>query len=282
MSLRAATPGSERDEREESGVQALGMEGQVAIVTGAGSGIGRATAHALAAVGVSVVCVDWHGEEAEASAKSIGGSGGTATARTVDVSDAGAVHALVDEVVAEQGRLDIMANVAGIALLAPVLDLEVSDLDRIMSVNFKGVFHGAQAAGRVMAAAGRGAIVNVSSTAIDHPLHGLFAYSAAKAGVVELTKILALELGPVGVRVNAVAPGLIETGMTAQAYTEPDGVLSEEHKANFHRAAAETIPMRRVGQPEEVAQAIVFLASPAASYFTGSILRPNGGATMPW
>ncbi len=258
------------------------MHGQVAIVTGAGSGIGRATAHLFAETGASVVCVDWHGEDAEATAKTIGAAGGTASAKTVDVSQPDAVHALVDEVVADHGRLDSMANVAGIALLAPVLDLDVADLDRIMSVNFKGVFHGAQAAGRVMAAAGHGSIVSVSSTAIDHPLHGLFAYSAAKAGVIELTKILALELGPSGVRVNAVAPGLIETGMTAQAYSEPGGVISEEHKANFHQAAAQNVPMRRVGQPEEVAQAIVWLCSPAASYFTGSILRPNGGATMPW
>ena len=258
------------------------LTGRVAVVTGAAGGIGRASAQLLAASGASVVCADVQGGLAEETAGLITAAGGTATAAEVDVSKRAEVERLVDGAVSTHGRLDVMCNIAGIMHDSTVLETDEADLDRVLAVNFKGVFFGCQAAGRVMVEQGSGSIVNTASTAIDMGAPGIVCYSTAKAAVTQLTKTLATEIGPSGVRVNAVAPGYVVTPMTARRWTNPDGSVDEARRDGLLRMMGGMAPLRRTGVPDDIAAAVLYLASDAASFVTGQILRPNGGATMPW
>lgn len=261
---------------------AFDLSGRVAVVTGAGSGIGRASARILADAGAAVVCADINEEAANETASAIEATGGKADARRVDVAHRAAVNDLIASAVARFGRLDVMCNIAGIMHDSAVLDTDEADLDRVLAVNLKGVFFGCQAAGRVMAEQGSGSIINMASGAIDTPAPRIACYAIAKAGVNQLTKTLALELGPRGVRVNAIAPGFVITGMTGRHFRLPDGSIDPE------RFEAATAPMRRasplgvVGEPEDIAYAVLYLASDAARFVTGQTLRPNGGVTMTW
>ena len=194
--------------------EAFDLTGRTAVVTGAGRGLGRAIARRLAEAGAHVTCADIDPKTAADTAAEIGAEGGSARARTLDVTDAADVDAAVGEVVDAHGRLDVMVNNAAIINDTRVLDTTEADLDRIWAVNFKGVFFGCQAAGRVMAAQRSGSIVNLASGAIDIPTPGLICYSAAKVAVAQLTRTLATELGPDHVRVNAIAPGWIDTPIT--------------------------------------------------------------------
>jgi 3-oxoacyl-[acyl-carrier protein] reductase len=254
----------------------------VAVVTGAASGIGRASAQLLAAAGAAVLCADLDAEGAKATVAQVEGAGGRALARRVDVTVPGEVDDLVDQAVSHLGRLDIMANIAGIILQAPVVDFDDDSFDRIMAVNLKGVFRGCRAAARVMSAQGSGSIVNMASAAIDTPSPGLAGYGMAKAAVVQLTRVLATEMGPLGVRVNAVAPGFVETAMTSRRFTSTDGAVDETHRQAVIDAVARSTPLRMVGRPEDIAHAVLYLASDASRFVTGQIVRPNGGVAMPW
>ena len=258
------------------------LSGRVAIVTGAGSGIGQGTARVLAAAGATVVCADVDLAAAEHTAELIERQGGTATAAAVDVSRREDVGTLVHRVVADLGRLDIMANVAGIITQSSVLDLTEEDFDRVLSVNLKGVLFGCQAAGAVMVEQGSGSIVNMASSAVDGPTPDLVSYSVSKVGVVQITRTLAAEIGPRGVRVNAIAPGLIETNMTRRHYRNADGTVDEARRQATLTPMRARSPLGLIGSPEDIGWAVLYLASDAARFVTGQILRPNGGAGMPW
>lgn len=254
---------------------AYDLTGRTAIVTGAASGIGRATAALLAEAGATVHCADLDDQGVKATAAKITAAGGSAHAHHLDVTRRDEIAAVVDAARDATGRLDVMANIAGIMHSSAVLETEDADLDRVWNTNFKGVLYGRQEAARAMiATAVPGSLVNMASGAIDTGAPGLLCYGAAKAAVVQLTRTLATEVGRHGIRVNAVAPGWIRTAMT------------ERHTARAQQQAEGPMirmsPLGRVGEPEDVAHAVLHLASDASSFMTGQILRPNGGVAMPW
>ena len=263
-------------------MNAFDLTDRVAIVTGAASGIGRACAERMAEAGAVVVCADRDADGATLTAEHVTGSGGAADVVTLDVADREQVEALVHVTLDRHRRLDVMANVAGIIHTSTVLETDEADLDRVLAVNLKGVFYGSQAAGRAMAEAGGGSIVNMASAAVDTPASGLACYGMAKAAVVQLTKVLAVELGPSGVRANAVAPGFVVSGMTGRAWTADDGTEDEAAKTTVTELMAKRTPLRSVGEPDDIAYAVLYLASDASRFMTGQILRPNGGVAMPW
>jgi 3-oxoacyl-[acyl-carrier protein] reductase len=193
------------------------------------------------------------------------------------VTDAAAVIDLIGRVHTDSGRLDVMCNIAGMMIDSSILDLSADELDRILATNLKGVLFGCQAAGRVMVDQGSGSIVNMASTAVLAPAPGVGPYAITKAGVVQLTRTMAVEVGRHGVRVNAVAPGFVPTNMTARYYTRPDGSIDEDAKSAVIAPMAKFAPLRRVGEPSDIAYCVLFLAADASSFVTGQLLSPNGG-----
>ncbi len=263
-------------------LDAFDYTGKVAVITGAGSGIGAATAAMLAAAGAAVVCADVDAAAADRTAAAIGRDGGRAVGWAVDVTDAAAVSALVDGAVDTYGRLDVMGNIAGIIVGGTVVDMTDADFERVLAINLKGVYYGCRAAARVMVAQGSGNIINMASGAIDTPAPGLSGYGMAKAAVAQLTRVLATEVARAGVRVNAIAPGFVLTGMTARLFTNPDGTVDEDRKEAALAPMRKRTPLGDVGAPDDVAYAVLYLCSDAARFVTGQILRPNGGVAMPW
>ncbi|WBO63443.1 SDR family NAD(P)-dependent oxidoreductase [Streptomyces camelliae] len=253
------------------GLTAYDLTGRTAFVTGAAGGIGRASAVLLAEAGATVHCADRDADGLHGTAALIKDRGGTALVHVLDVTD----RTGLAEAVRSCGRLDVLAAIAGIMHSSPVLDTRDEDLDRVLNVNFKGVLYPCQEAARLMLAHGtRGSIVTMASGAVDTGGPGLLCYGAAKAAVVQLTKTLATEVGRHGIRVNAVAPGWIRTPMTERH--------DREAQAHAEGTMARMAPLGRVGEPADVAHAVLYLASDASSFTTGQILRPNGGVAMPW
>jgi len=282
-------------ETTETVRETFDLTGRVAVVTGAGSGIGRTTAEVLAGAGATVYCADVMATTAEATAAAINAetisraaepAGSTVTGtglavpRRVDVSSATEVTTLVQDVVETHGRLDVMCNIAGTMVDGTVLAITEADVDTVVAVNLKGVLFGCQAAGRVMVEQGHGSIVNMTSTAALAPAPGVGAYAMTKAAVLQLTRTMAVEVGRKGVRVNAVAPGFVPTGMTSRYYRKPDGTIDEAMKDAVLQPMAKFAPLRRVGETADVAYCVLFLASDASSFLTGQCLSPNGGMTM--
>jgi 3-oxoacyl-[acyl-carrier protein] reductase len=262
-------------------IESFRVDGKVAVITGAGSGIGKASALALAGAGATVVCADIQADSARVTAEEITVQGGVAQSASLDVSVRAEVDALAEQVASEHGGIHVWCNIAGIMVEGPFLDAPEEDLDRILSVNLKGVFFGCQAAGRVMVGQPEGgSIINASSAAADTPSPNIVSYAICKAGVVQMTKSLAVEVGKNHVRVNAVAPGFVLTGMTGRYFVRPDGTVDEEMQEAVIAPMRKYTPLRSIGEPEDIAAAVLYLASDASRFMTGQVLRPNGGVAM--
>jgi NAD(P)-dependent dehydrogenase (short-subunit alcohol dehydrogenase family) len=241
-------------------------DGLVAIVTGAGSGIGRATAVRLADDGFRLALVDIRTESVTATAAAVGGS-----AFEADMGDRSSALGLVDRVEAQLGTPTVLVNAAGVMHRAPVLEHGLEDWHRVLAVNLDGPFWLAHAfTNRLLAARLPGAIVNVSSVEATWPLRGHVAYSVSKGALLMLTKAMALDAAPHGIRVNAVGPGVIETGMNADLRSDLSASASLVAK----------IPAGRFGSADEVAEAIAFLCSDSSSYMTGAFLGVDGGLSV--
>jgi 3-oxoacyl-[acyl-carrier protein] reductase len=238
---------------------------RTAIVTGGGQGIGLAIARTLHAHGARVTIADLDGDRAAGAAASLGDR---VRGVACDVTDEGSVAALVDGAVAAWGTLDVLVNNAGITRDASLRKMTLADFQAVITVHLQGTWLGIRAASEVMRAAKRGSIVNISSMSGKVGNPGQTNYSAAKAGIVGMTKAAAKELAHHDVRVNAIQPGLIRTPMT------------EAMTPEAYAATEATIPMRRAGEPEEVANVVAFLASDLASYLTGAVLEVSGGRGM--
>jgi 3-oxoacyl-[acyl-carrier protein] reductase len=245
------------------------LTGRIALVTGASRGIGRAIALRLAADGAHVV-VNYlqNASAAEEAAGQIRAAGGSAEVAGFDVGDAGAVHEAVAAIVDRRERIDILVNNAGLAIDALLVRQREEDWDRVLRTNLSGTFHCCKAALRGMMRGRWGRIINLTSVVAEMGNAGQVAYAAAKAGTLGLTRSLAREVASRGITVNAVAPGFVETEMTAG--------LGADQRAFY----TNVIPAGRIATPEEVAAAVAFLASPDAGYVTGQVLHVNGGLYM--
>ena len=248
------------------------LDGQVAVVTGAAKGIGFATADALSEAGAHVVLTDISGAAAETSAQLLLSKGRKVSAMELDVTDVRTVNAMADKIMAVHSKIDILVNNAGIAIsFIPAEVMDDSTWHKVIDVNLNGVFYCCRAFGRHMLAQKSGVVVNVGSMSgdiVNYPQEQVN-YNASKAGVHHLTRSLAAEWASRGVRVNTVAPTYIETDMTR----------GEAQKPEILKHWIDGTPMGRLGQPEEVACAILFLASRASSLMTGSIVSVDGGYT---
>ncbi len=250
------------------------LDGRVALVTGAARGIGAAVAGRLAADGAAVVVLDLDEAASKSTVDAIVAAGGRAIAVGADVTDADQVTAAADRAAEEFGRLDILVNNAGVTRDNLLFKLSEQDWDTVIGVHLKGAFLAAKAAQKHMVAQKYGKIVSLSSvSALGN--RGQANYSAAKMGIQGFTRTLAIELGPFGINVNAVAPGFIVTEMTA-ATAERLGITADELAAR----SAEITPVRRVGQPEDIANIISFLVSDASSFITGQTIYVDGGRRL--
>lgn len=244
------------------------LEGKVAIVTGGSRGIGRAVAAALAQEGATVVVCSRNLEANTETAEQIRAEGGSAHPYQVDVTDAESVSRLVKEIVKKFERIDVLVNNAGVTADNLLLRLKEADWDSVIDTNLKGTFNFTKAVARTMIKQRGGKIINMTSVAGMVGNAGQANYCASKAGVIGLTKAVARELASREITVNCVAPGLIRTAMTDAL---PDEAREE---------TARLIPLGRIGEPEDVAEVVRFLASPAADYITGEVIRADGGMAM--
>ncbi|WIT09889.1 3-oxoacyl-[acyl-carrier-protein] reductase [Paucibacter sediminis] len=244
------------------------LKNKVCIITGAAQGIGLATALKFAQEGATVVVCDRRAEGVDAAVAACEAAGASAMGRVLDVTDRVSVDLMTAAVLEQYGRIDVLVNNAGITKDARLQKMSLEQFDAVIDVNLRGVFHCAQAVADTMVAQGGGVILNASSVVGIYGNFGQTNYAASKFGVIGFTKTWSRELGPKGVRVNAVAPGFIETPILG---TIPDKVM-DEMRAH--------VPLKRLGKPEEIANVYAFLASDEASYVNGAVLEVSGGMTV--
>jgi 3-oxoacyl-[acyl-carrier protein] reductase len=244
------------------------LSGQVAIVTGAARGLGRAIAESLAGCGAKVACIDVNAETLNGTVSEIKAAGGTAEAFVCDVTKSEQVNQTVDEVSKKLGGLNILVNNAGITRDGLVMRMKDEDWDAVLGINLRGTFLFTRAVIRPMLKAERGRIINIASVAGLMGNPGQTNYSASKAGVIGLTRTVAKEVASRGVTVNAVAPGFIATEMAAKLGADKLELIKKE------------TPLGRLGEPQDIADAVLFLASEAASFITGQVLTVDGGLTV--
>lgn len=244
------------------------LQGKVAIVTGGGAGLGKATALALASAGAKLVIADLATERAIEVCHEIRAGGGEALAITTNVASQQDIDNLIAKTCEAFHRIDILANIAGISLpRASTLDVMRKDWDKMMEINMSSLFFLSQAAARVMAKNGGGRIVNMASLRGTNALPGIVPYCTAKGAVMAMTRALAVDLAPHNINVNAVAPGYVPTDMVA-------GLLADQEKTSF---IIERTPLRKMGTPEEMAAAVLYFCIPQSSYTTGHTLVLDGG-----
>lgn len=244
------------------------LKDKVSIITGSANGIGLAAAHKFATEGAVVIICDRDGAQVARSVEEITASGAMAAGYTVDVTDRATIDAMVSDVLARFGRIDVLVNNAGITQDARLVKMTEAQFDAVIAVNLKGVFNCTQAVAQTMIEQGAGSIINTSSIAGTYGNFGQTNYAASKAGVIGMTKTWARELGPKNVRVNAVVPGSVATSMLD---TVPEKVLEQ---------VRDNCWMRRIGRPEELANVYAFLASDEASYVNGTTLEVSGGISV--
>lgn len=250
------------------------LTNKIAVVTGAGSGIGRASSLKLAQNGATVVLVDYNKETGEETLKLIKGQGGEGIFFQADVSKSEDVQNYVNKALKVYGQIDIFFNNAGvIQRFAPFTTVEESEFDRIMDINVKGVFLGLKYVLKVMEEQGSGSIINTASTAGIRPEHSVAVYSASKHAVIGLTKGAALEYANKGIRINALCPGGVQTALTA-------GVADQFAEGGYIPEEISTMRIGRYAEPNELAEMVAFLASDKASYMTGSVVLVDGGLTL--
>jgi 3-oxoacyl-[acyl-carrier protein] reductase len=244
------------------------LANQVAVVTGAGRGIGQAIALKLAAAGADVACIDLQADFCADTVQKAGGLGRKAWSFGANVAEAASVEAARDQIIAATGKVDILVNNAGITKDGWLMRMSEADWDAVLDVNLKGTFLFTKAFTRLFFQQQSGRIINIASVVGLIGNAGQCNYGASKAGVIGFTKSAARELASRGITVNAIAPGFIETAMTAKL------------KPEMREALAKQIPLASLGQPEDVANAVLFFASPAARYVTGQVLAVDGGMAM--
>jgi 3-oxoacyl-[acyl-carrier protein] reductase len=257
--------------------QAFSLEDRVAVITGAASGIGRESAILLAQAGARVVLGDINEQGLADTARTIGQN---ASYLRTDVTDRDSIEALAQRALAISGRIDIWANIAGVLIHANVTDVTEEQLDRVIAVNQKGVFWGCATAARIMQKQRSGSIINLTSGAADGPVAGVSVYGMTKSAIATLTRTLAHEMGPYGVRVNAIAPGFIETPMTDFRFRNPDNTIDATKREEVLTLYRQGSVLGLTGVPSDIAFAMLYLASDAARFVTGQTIRPNGGTSM--
>ncbi len=249
------------------GIEDFSLAGKVALVTGAGRGLGKAIAEGVAEAGADVVAVSRTAEELEITARAVRALGREALAIPADITRVSEIDRLVERTMAEFGRIDVLVNNAGVNITQYAVDVTEEAWDSVLNLNLKATFFLSQRVGRVMIAQHSGKIVNMASQMAVVGLYKRSAYCASKGGVAQLTKVLAIEWAEHGINVNCVAPTFVETAMTSKALSDPA----------FHEDVMRRIPLGKLAQPRDVVGAVVYLSSPASDFVTGHTLLVDGG-----
>ena len=260
-------------------IEKFSLDNRVAVVTGAASGLGQESARILASAGASLILSDINSKSLQETAELVSALGSKALIKPTDVSDRDQVEALADFADKEFGKLDIWVNSAGIPLVADILETDEADARRNIDVNMLGTFWGCAAAARVMKNSG-GSIVNFSSGGGETAVPGISLYCMTKAAVNQLTRISALEFGKFGIRVNAVAPGWINTPMGSTLYRDKQGNIDPVRREQVLEQQASLSPLGINGTPMDIAMAVLYLASDASAFMTGRVLTINGGVAV--